>query len=121
ANLKEELNWKDVWAYSVGASYQVNPQWVLRTGFALDKSPTSNADRTVRIPVGNRKILSLGAGWQASDNLTLDVAYAYIRETAAGVNQQASTTPTSALIKPAYSAKYRNSAHGLTGQATWHF
>ena len=121
ANLKEELNWKDVWAYSVGASYQVNPQWVLRTGFALDKSPTSNSDRTVRIPVGNRKILSLGAGWQASDNLTIDMAYAYIRETAAGVNQHASTNPPSALIKPAYSAKYRNSAHGLTGQATWHF
>ncbi|NLC99147.1 MAG: transporter [Gammaproteobacteria bacterium] len=118
ANLTEELNWKDVWAYSIGASYQVNPQWVLRTGFALDKSPTSNADRTVRIPVGNRKIASLGAGWAASDNLTIDLAYAYIRETAAGVNQAAGSNAT---LKPAYSAKYRNSAHGFTGQATWRF
>lgn len=117
-NLKEELNWKDVWAYSIGASYQVNPQWVLRTGFALDKSPTSNADRTVRIPVGNRKIFSLGAGWEASDNLTIDLAYAYIRESASGVNQEAGNV---AALKPAYSARYRNSAHGFTGQATWHF
>lgn len=115
SSLKEELNLQDG---LIGASYQVNPQWVLRTGFALDKSPTTNADRTVRIPVGNRKILTFGAGWQASDNLTLDMAYAYIRETAAGVNQEAGSN---AALKPAYRAKYRNSAHGFTGQATWRF
>ena len=118
SSLKEELNWQDAWAYSIGASYQINPQWVLRTGFALDKSPTSNADRTVRIPVGNRKILTFGAGWQASNNLTLDMAYAYIRESAAGINQKAGEN---AALKPAYHAKYRNSAHGFTSQATWRF
>ena len=115
SNVKEELNWSDVWSYSIGASYQVNPQWVLRSGFALDKSPTTNEYRTVRIPVGNRKILTLGTGWSASDNLTIDLAYAYIKETAAGINQHASTG------RPAYHAQYRNSAHGFTGQATWKF
>lgn len=115
SNLKEQLNWRDVWSYSIGASYQVNPQWVLRSGFALDKSPTTNEYRTVRIPVGNRKILTFGTGWAASDNLTIDLAYAYIKETAAGINQQASTG------RPAYHAQYRNSAHGFTGQATWKF
>lgn len=88
----------------------------------LDKSPTSNANRTVRIPVGNRKIASLGAGWAASDNLTIDLAYAYIRESTSGVNQAAATgSSTSGILKPAYSARYRNSAHGFTGQASWHF
>ena len=115
SNLKEELNWHDVWSYSIGASYQVNPQWVLRSGFALDKSPTTNEHRTVRIPVGNRKILTFGTGWAASDNLTIDLAYAYIKESAAGINQEASTG------RPAYHAQYRNSAHGFTGQATWKF
>lgn len=113
--LREELKWHNTWAYSIGASYQVNPQWVLRTGFALDQSPTTNEYRTVRIPVGHRKILTFGTGWQASDNLTIDLAYAYIRENTAGVNQQASA------FRPAYSATYRNSAHGFTGQATWKF
>ncbi len=116
STLKEELNWHDTWSYSIGASYQVNPQWVLRTGFALDKSPTTNEHRTVRIPVGNRKILTFGTGWAASDNLTIDLAYAYIKESAAGINHQAGK-----LASPAYSATYRNSAHGFTGQATWHF
>lgn len=113
--LREELKWHNTWAYSIGASYQVNPHWVLRTGFALDQSPTTNEYRTVRIPVGHRKILTFGTGWQASDNLTIDLAYAYIRENTAGVNQQASA------FRPAYSATYRNSAHGFTGQATWKF
>ncbi len=113
--LREELKWHNTWAYSIGASYQVNPHWVLRTGFALDQSPSTNEYRTVRIPVGHRKILTFGTGWQASDNLTIDLAYAYIRENTAGVNQQASA------FRPAYSATYRNSAHGFTGQATWKF
>lgn len=113
--LREELKWHNTWAYSIGASYQVNPHWVLRTGFALDQSPTTNEYRTVRIPVGHRKILTFGTGWQASDNLTIDLAYAYIRENTAGVNQQASA------LRPAYRATYRNSAHGFTGQATWNF
>ncbi|HUH56982.1 MAG TPA: outer membrane protein transport protein [Pseudomonadales bacterium] len=113
--LHEDLKWHNTWSYSIGASYQINPQWVLRSGFALDQSPTTNEHRTVRIPVGHRKILTFGAGWKASDNLTVDLAYAYIRENSTGVNQQ-----DSALV-PAYSAKYRNSAHGFTSQATWNF
>ena len=68
--------------------------------------------------MGNRKTLTFVADWKASDNLTLDMAYAYIRETAAGVNQEAGDN---AELKPAYRAKYRNSAHGFTGQATWRF
>ncbi len=116
STLKEELKWHNNWSYSIGASYQVNPEWVLRTGFALDQSPTTNEYRTVRIPVGNRKILTFGTGWQASENLTIDLAYAYIKENSAGVNHEAG-----ALASPAYSAKYRNSAHGFTSQATWSF
>ncbi|MDY0248899.1 MAG: TonB-dependent receptor [Pseudomonas sp.] len=116
SSLKEELNWHNTWSYSIGASYQVNPQWILRTGFSIDQSPTTNEYRTVRIPVGNRKILTFGTGWAASDNLTIDLAYAYIKESPAGINH-----PAGQSASPAYSATYRNSAHGLTGQATWTF
>lgn len=46
----EELNWHDTTAVAVGASYQLDEQWVLRGGFAYDPSPTTNANREVRIP-----------------------------------------------------------------------
>ena len=71
STVKEQLSWHNTWAYSIGASYQVKPDWVVRTGFALDQSPTTNEHRTVRIPVGHRKILTFGAGWDASDKLTM--------------------------------------------------
>lgn len=107
--IQEEQNWSDTWSFAVGASYQLNPTWVLRTGFAWDRSPTTDEDRTVRIPVGNRKVLSLGAGWRLSDDITIDAAYAYLHEDTAEVNE------------PAYQAEYRNSAHGLSTQLTYRF
>lgn len=119
-SISEEMKWHDTWSYSIGASYQLNPQWVLRTGLALDPSPTSNEHRNVRIPVGNRKVFSLGAGWSPSQDLTIDVAYSYIHESKASVNQPAKPSPYG-NIAPAYSADYRNSAHGLGLQATYRF
>ncbi|WP_150304897.1 OmpP1/FadL family transporter [Pseudomonas saliphila] len=107
--VEEELNWSDTWSFAFGAAYQLNPQWVLRTGFTLDESPTTDADRTVRIPVGDRKILSLGAGWNATDDLTVDVAYAYLREDKSEVHQGD------------YHSSYRNTAHGLSAQVTHRF
>lgn len=113
--INEELDWSDTWAFALGAAYQITPKVVLRTGLAFDRSPTTDADRTVRIPVGNRKILSFGAGWDATDSLTLDVAYAYLREDQASVNYEDTAR------KPGYSADYRNSAHGLATQVTYRY
>ncbi len=112
---REELNWEDTWSYAIGMAYQVNPSWVLRGGFTLDESPTSNADRTVRIPVSNRKIVSLGAGWNINRDWTVDVAYAYLRESKGSVSQVNHSTGTQ------YSADYRNSAHGAGVQLTHRF
>lgn len=111
----EPLNWENTWAHAVGVAYQVTPSIVLRSGFALDASPTSNEHRTVRIPVSNRKIYSLGLGWDIDKDWTLDLAYAYIDESKGQVNQEAS------FPSAEYVAKYDNSAHGLGVQLTHRF
>ncbi len=116
--LGEDLKWHDTWSASIGASYQLNPEWVLRTGFAYDPSPTDNDYRNVRIPVGDRKVLTFGAGWSPSPDLTVDVAYAYLWETRTSVDVADNT---GIGLQPAYSAKYDNSAHGLTAQLTYRF
>jgi long-chain fatty acid transport protein len=124
AEVSEELKWHDTWSYAIGASYQLNPQWVLRTGLALDPSPAENAHRSVRIPVGNRKVFSLGAGWSPNPDLTIDVAYTYLRESEASVNQadrNLQAGPINANISPGFSAEYNNSAHGVGLQATYRF
>jgi long-chain fatty acid transport protein len=112
----EELNWHDTTAVAVGASYQLDEQWVLRGGFAYDPSPTTNANREVRIPVGNRRALTFGAGYSPNEDLTFDLAYAYLWEGSSSISQ-ANTSG----LQPAYSAKYENSANGVAVQMTYRF
>ena len=114
--ITEEQNWHDTWAHAIGASYQVNKQWVLRTGFSVDQAPTNNENRSPRIPTGDRKIFSLGAGWSPTDDLTIDVAYSYLREESVKVNNSNGIPR-----NQNYSAKYENWANGFGIGATYRF
>ena len=111
--ITEEQNWHDTWAHAIGASYQLNKQWVLRTGLSVDQAPTNNVDRSPRIPTGDRKIFSLGAGWSPTDDLTIDVAYSYLREESVKINNSNG--------RQNYSAEYENYANGFGVGATYRF
>jgi long-chain fatty acid transport protein len=91
--ITEEQNWHDTWAYAVGTSYQLNKEWVLRTGLTFDQSPTNNVDRSPRIPTGDRTIFSIGAGWSPTDDITIDVAYSYLKEESVKIPQRKRSWP----------------------------
>nr|WP_314570113.1 outer membrane protein transport protein [uncultured Pseudomonas sp.] len=112
--ITEEQNWHDTWSHAVGAAYKLNKQWTLRTGFSVDQSPTNNTNRSPRIPTGDRAILSFGAGWSPTDDLTFDFAYSYLKEEDTKINLVSAT-------KGAYQAKYENSAHGFGTSVTYRF
>ncbi|WHS58954.1 outer membrane protein transport protein [Pseudomonas sp. G2-4] len=112
--ITEEQNWHDTWAYAIGTSYQLNKQWVLRTGLTFDQSPTNNLDRSPRIPTGDRTIFSLGAGWSPTEDLTIDVAYSYLKEEKVNVGG-------SNAFGQSYNAEYENSANGFGVGATYRF
>ncbi|MCP2022614.1 OmpP1/FadL family transporter [Pseudomonas laurylsulfatiphila] len=112
--ITEEQNWHDTWAHAIGASYQLNKQWVLRTGLSVDQAPTNNVDRSPRIPTGDRKIFSVGAGWSPTDDLTIDLAYSYLREESVKVNNSNDRGQS-------YNAKYENYANGFGLGATYRF
>ncbi|WP_044874800.1 outer membrane protein transport protein [Pseudomonas sp. LFM046] len=114
STITEEQDWHDTWSYAVGAAYKLNRQWTLRAGLAYDQSPTRNEFRSPRIPSDDRKVFSLGAGWSPNDDVTIDVAYSYLKEDDADINQVSAT-------KGAYRATYQNSAHGLGAQVTYRF
>jgi len=118
--LVEELHWHETWSGSVGASYKLNPQWVLRSGFAYDPSPTTDEYRNVRIPVGDRKVVTLGAGWSPNTDLTVDVAYGYFWEASASVSQPERGI-SGVVLQPAYSAKYDTSIQVLMTQVSYRF
>lgn len=112
----EELNWHDTWATAVGASYKLDSQWLLRAGFAYDPAPVRNSNRSVRIPVGNRKSVTVGAAYSPNSDMTVDVAYGYLWDSEASVDQSSDSG-----LQPAYSAKFDNSANGLAVQLTYRY
>ncbi|WP_120993095.1 OmpP1/FadL family transporter [Stutzerimonas urumqiensis] len=109
ASIAEEQDWHDSWSYAIGAAYKLNPQLVLRAGLALDQTPTNNTHRSPRIPSDDRKAFSLGLGYSPTDDITVDLAYSYLKEDDASVEQDT------------YSATYENSAHGLGAQVSYRF
>ncbi|MCX2525024.1 OmpP1/FadL family transporter [Larsenimonas rhizosphaerae] len=114
SDINEQENWKDTWMYSVGASYQLTPAWVLRGGVAFDESPMDGGNRSPRVPTGDRWIYSVGAGWQPSETLTVDVSYTYFNENKASVDMQDASRGT-------YKADYDSDGHGFGTQVTWRF
>ncbi|MEV3832869.1 OmpP1/FadL family transporter [Aeromonas allosaccharophila] len=76
-HIKDE-HWEDSWRYAVGMTYQVTPQWQLRSGVAYDASPVPADRRTISIPDANRLWYSLGMGYQFTPNLTVDLGLTLI-------------------------------------------
>ncbi|MBI3703747.1 MAG: outer membrane protein transport protein [Rhizobiales bacterium] len=72
------FQYKDGWFYSLGAEYQWNPQLALRAGVAFEKSPITDQVRTPRLPDNDRTWLSIGASYQMTPKLGLDIAYSHI-------------------------------------------
>ncbi len=80
-------DWDDTFRIAFGGNYKLNPQWTLRAGLALDQSPVPNEERrTPRIPDADRKWLSLGAGYQVSSRLSVDVGYTHLFFDSASIN-----------------------------------
>ncbi|MGY4876891.1 OmpP1/FadL family transporter [Vreelandella aquamarina] len=124
---QETQNYTNAWAFATGGEYQLTPTLALRAGVSLDFTPTNDEFRSVRIPSGDRRIFSLGAGWSPTDSLTVDVAYSYLTERTTSVEQDredllASPATGGVAVGGAnYSADYKNEAHGFGAQMTYRF
>ncbi len=116
----EPLDWDPSMLYALGLSYKLNPQWTLRGGIAFDEQPIPSETRSVRLPAGDRTILSIGSTWTPVQNLDVDFSYMYIEEDDVTVDQRATTLPPASLpIR--YSAKFENKINIFALQGTWKF
>ncbi|MGS2742630.1 OmpP1/FadL family transporter [Halomonas sp. LS-001] len=124
---QETQNYTNAWAFATGGEYQLTPTLALRAGVSVDLTPTNDEFRSVRIPSGDRRIFSLGAGWSPTDSLTVDLAYSYLTERPTSVEQSredllASPATGGVAVGGAnYSADYKNEAHGFGAQMTYRF
>lgn len=110
----ETQEWRPTWTYAIGASMQLNPQWLLRAGITYDETPTTNDHRSPRVPTGDRWIVSLGAGWTLNENISADISYGYVMEEEVGVNQVAEQGYS-------YQARFESDIHILAAQLNYRF
>jgi long-chain fatty acid transport protein len=74
-----EENWDDSFRYAVGLNYFVDPQWTLRCGLAYDETPVPDKEhRTPRIPDADRRWVTAGFGYRATENVSLDFGYVHL-------------------------------------------
>ncbi|MDZ4298443.1 MAG: OmpP1/FadL family transporter [Moraxellaceae bacterium] len=97
----ETFEWENSWGTALGLSKQVNDKLVLRGGLAYDRTPVTEEHLSVRLPSGNRRIATLGAGYQLSKNQTIDFSYAYLDESKRNVSKTAPVP---------FAATYKNTA-----------
>lgn len=86
-------NWDNTWALSVGASYALNPQWLLRAGLGIDETPVPSAEyRTPRVPDADRTWTSLGATWMPLPALGITAGYLHVFGEDVEIDQDATPT-----------------------------
>ena len=85
----EEFHWKDSVGYAVGVTYSHCEKIDLRAGLAYDNTPVAPADRSVRLPSGDRRVASLGVGYKINPTQSIDASYTYLDEEKAEVRQTA--------------------------------
>ncbi len=92
------FGWRDTWRYGVGANYRYNSQWMVRTGVAIDQTPTQDSLRTPRVPDQDRTWLSIGAQYRLSPQGVIDFGYAHIFVKDAAINMNGAPSLTPALV-----------------------
>lgn len=113
-----EEKWDDIYRVSLGMKYQYNPQWILRTGVARDKTPIDDSYRTSRIPGDDRTWLSFGASYSPNNNLTIDVGYSHLWVEDAKINEDFSLI---GIGTGQLNGEFEADVDILSAQATWKF
>jgi len=104
--------WKATTAIRLGAELDLNSSSKLRAGYVNDPTPTNPTDFSPRLPGNDRQLVTLGYGSQLSDDLTLDLAYAYV-----WLADRTATAPT----KTVYHGTFKSVVHIVAMGVTYNF
>ena len=77
AFINPQKKYKDTYRLNFGTEYKIDENWAVRAGYVFDKSPINKNEMDTLVPVDDRHIGSIGAGY-AKDNWSIDVYYAHI-------------------------------------------
>jgi len=71
-------DYKSVTSGAIGADFAVNDRLTLRAGVGFDPTPTPDAERTARVPDGDRWLYSVGATGKIGHGMEVDAGFSYI-------------------------------------------
>ncbi|MAZ44848.1 MAG: hypothetical protein CMF48_06705 [Legionellales bacterium] len=117
------MYFKNTVRFALGANYQLNNKWLLRTGIAKDPTPVRGQYRTARVPDADRKWIAFGGQYQWSSDLKVDFGYAHLFFRDADVSDYGPISANSGLNITSASmvGKYESQADLFGIQIQWDF
>ncbi|HSC80238.1 MAG TPA: OmpP1/FadL family transporter [Chitinolyticbacter sp.] len=80
-------DWNNTNRYSIGTTYKLNQQWLLRGGLAYDEAPEDDDNRIPGIPDSDRTWFAVGANYALTDYSSIDLAAIYVSLRKAPIEQ----------------------------------
>lgn len=71
-------NFRDTYAVALGAEYRLNANWQIRGGMKYDRTPTTDGSRDTTFADDDRFWLGIGATYQPSKAIAIDVAFTHV-------------------------------------------
>jgi len=106
---KSPRNYKSIFAFRGGMSYQVSESFCLRAGGGYGISPVQNGYVTPETPDGNRFYGTFGLGYNFDQKLSIDASLFYTQVQRADTNLETNLSGTffTKAIAPGFSIIYR--------------
>lgn len=82
------FDYEDRTNYALGADYRLSPAWTVRAGLGWDPTPTTDRERSARVPDSDRTWITAGASRQFGDGAKLDLALGYVAAAEEVVNSE---------------------------------
>ena len=80
------FDYRNSWFASLGGEYAWNQNLTVRAGLGFEKSPITNATRSVRLPDSDRIWTTAGFTYNYNEKLSLDVSYAHLFAKSGSIN-----------------------------------
>jgi len=74
----KSYQWKNSWLFSVGATYQLNPNWAIRAGYMHDKGVVDEVS-SLSIPDSDRNWYTVGASYYINKHSSIDFGLGFVR------------------------------------------
>lgn len=93
-----EEGFQNNWKFSLGTTYQLNSDWVLRAGYAYDEGAATREHRSLNIPDTDRQWYSAGSTYQLNESMNIDFALLKVVGKEAQLDEQSSVGPISSTL-----------------------